>query len=58
MRRNLVTQREKLKYVLRATRLLLTGKIRWEIYRWVLREWPPAVAGRGGSYILDDDFLQ
>jgi len=46
----------KLRYVATATRLLLQGKIRWPIYRRTLREWPIAVAGKGGSYQLDPDF--
>lgn len=48
----------RVKYVVNATKLLLQRKIRWEIYCMVLREWPPAVCGRGGSYILDEDFLR
>ena len=46
----------KLRYVAKATQLLLQGKIRWVIYRKALREWPIAVAGKGGSYQLDPDF--
>jgi hypothetical protein len=46
----------KLRYAARATRLLLQGKIRWRTFRMALREWPIAVAGKGGSYILDPDF--
>lgn len=48
----------RVKYVITATRLLLQRKIRWVTYRRALREWPPAVCGRGGSYILDEDFLR
>lgn len=46
----------KLKYIWTATKLLIQGKIRWEIYRMALREWPIAVAGKGGGYVLDPDF--
>ncbi len=46
----------KLRYTARATHLLLRGKIRWIISREALREWPIAVAGKGGSYQLDPDF--
>ena len=46
----------RLRYIARATRLLLQGKIRWVIYRKALREWPISVAGKGGSYQLDPVF--
>ena len=48
----------RVKYVTTATRLLLQRKIRWVIYYKALREWPPAVCGYRGSYILDEDFLR
>lgn len=43
----------KLKYAATATRLLLQRKIPFRTYCRALRNWPPAVPGRGGSYILD-----
>lgn len=46
----------KLKHIVVATRLLLQGKIGWLSWRKALREWPIAVAGRDGAYILDPDF--
>jgi len=46
----------KLRYAASATRLLVQAKIRWIIYRKALCEWPIAVAGKPGSYILDPDF--
>ncbi|MGE4410451.1 MAG: hypothetical protein AB7D33_07770 [Sphingobium sp.] len=46
----------KLRYFANATRLLFKGNIRWVIYRKALREWPIAVAGKGGVYQLDPDF--
>lgn len=46
----------RLRYIARATRLLLQVNIRWVTYRKALREWPMAVGGSGGSYQRDPDF--
>jgi hypothetical protein len=46
----------KLIYVATAIRLLLLGRIRFATFRMALREWPIAVAGKHGSYVLDPDF--
>lgn len=36
--------------------LLVSHKVTWRIATHALRERPIAVAGRGGSYVLDPDF--
>lgn len=46
----------KLKYVATAARLLVRGRIRFATFRMALREWPIAVAGKRGSYVLDPEF--
>lgn len=47
----------KFRYAATATRLLFQRKISWRTFRRSIREWPIAVAGIGGSYQLDPDFL-
>ncbi len=45
----------RVRYVLTALRLLARGRIRLRTFVRALREWPIAVAGRDGAYVLDPD---